>query len=137
MRRKSRSKLVESYAEKLPGTVLDVFWKQFKKLIHHKSGIYVLYKNDVPHYVGKASNLSYRVRAHQNDRLRGKREAFSFYVVRRASHIKHLESLLLRIIEPQGAWASGKLPGAQNLRREFLEGLQPFARALKELKKKR
>ncbi len=68
-RRRSRSKLVRKYAENMPGTLLGVFWKEFKDLLQGQSGVYVLYKNDVPHYVGKASRLASRVRNHLKDRV--------------------------------------------------------------------
>lgn len=69
-RRKSRRKLIRAYAEKLPGSVLGIFWKEFKGLLSGHGGIYVLYKDGVPHYVGKAANLSSRIKAHLKDRLR-------------------------------------------------------------------
>lgn len=52
-RRHRSRKLIRAYAEKLPGTVLGVSWKEFHGLLGGHSGIYVLYKNGVPHYVGK------------------------------------------------------------------------------------
>jgi hypothetical protein len=134
-RRKNRGRLVRAYAEKLPGTVLGVFWKEFKRLVRGHGGIYVLYKNNIPHYVGKASKLSWRIRAHQRDRLKGKWDAFSFYAVKGERYLKHLESLLLRIVEPRGARVSGRLPGAENLRKELLTELKRYATALKEIKK--
>ncbi len=134
-KRKLRGKLVRAYAEKLPGSVLEVFWKEFKNLVRRESGVYVLYKNGVPHYVGKASNLAWRIRVHQRDRLKGKWDTFSLYVVRRAGYLKHLESLLLRIVEPRGTRVGGRLPGAENLKEKFLKELKRFAKALKEVRK--
>jgi hypothetical protein len=136
-RRKGRARLVRAYAEKLPGTVLGVFWKEFKNLVRGQSGIYVLYKRSLPHYVGKASNLPWRIRVHQRDRLKGKWDTFSFYVIRRAGFLKHMESLLLRIVEPRGARVSGRLSGAEDLREELMDELSRFSKALKELKKSR
>ena len=134
-KRKARGKLVRSFAEKLPGTVFDVFWKEFKGLIRDQSGIYVLYKDGVPYYVGQASNLPWRIKHHLEDRHEGKWDAFSFYVVRRTGYLKHLESLLLRIVEPRGAKISGGFPGAENLRKEFVSGLEKYADAFRELKR--
>ena len=133
--RKSTGRLIRAYAEKLPGSVFGVFWKQFKALVRGKSGIYVLYREGVPHYVGQASNLPYRIKGHLKDRLEGKWDSFSLYIVRGPRHLKHLESLLLRIVKPRGAKISGHFPGAENLRKEFVAGLKGFAKALKELKK--
>lgn len=135
-KRRSRRKLIRAYAEKLPGTVLGVFWKEFHGLLRGHSGIYVLYKDGVPHYVGKAANLSWRIRHHQKDRLKGKWDSFSLYVVRGDRFVKDVESLLLRIVEPKGALVSGRFKGADNLRKELLPRLERYADALADLKRK-
>jgi len=132
---KGAGRLVRAYAEKLPGTVLSVFWKEFRSLVRGYSGIYVLYKDKVPHYVGKASSLSWRIRYHQRDRLKGKWDAFSFYTVKKKGYIKHLESLLLRIVEPEGARVSGRLPGAENLRVKLMQELKKTSNALRDLRR--
>ena len=69
-RRKSRVKLIRAYAENLPGGLLGVFWKEFHELLKGHGGVYILYKGDAPHYVGKASSLASRIRHHQKDRLK-------------------------------------------------------------------
>jgi hypothetical protein len=135
-KRRSRRKLIRAYAENLPGTVLEVFWKEFHGLLRGHSGIYVLYKSDVPHYVGKAGNLSWRIRHHQKDRLKGKWDAFSLYVVRGDRYVKDVESLLLRIVKPKGALVSGRFRGAENLRKALLPRLERYAGALTDLKRK-
>jgi hypothetical protein len=134
--RRSRRKLVRAYAEKLPGTVLGIFWKEFKGLLSGHGGIYVLYKHGVPHYVGKASNLSWRIRAHLKDRLKHKWDTFSLYVITGDRYMKDVESLLLQIVEPKGALVSGRFRGATNLRRELMPNLERYADALTELKNK-
>lgn len=135
-RRRRGRKLIRAYAEKLPGTVLGVFWKEFHGLLRGHSGIYVLYKNGVPHYVGKASNLSWRIRHHQKDRLKGEWDAFSLYVVRGDRYVKDVESLLLRIVKPKGALVSGRFRGAENLKKSLLPRLEGYADALADLRRK-
>ena len=134
-KRKSH-RLIRAYAEKLPGQVLGVFWKEFHGLLRGHSGIYVLYKDAVPHYVGRASKLSWRIRNHQNDRLKGKWDSFSLYVVRGDRHVKDVESLLLRIVKPKGALVSGRFRGAENLKKSLLPLLERYADALAELRSK-
>jgi hypothetical protein len=134
-RRKGGGRLIQAYAEELPGTALEVFWKEFRGLLRGQSGIYVLLKDGVPHYVGQASNLPYRIRHHLKDRLKGKWDGFSFYVIARTRYLTDLETLLSRIINPRGAKIIGRLRGASNLRREFVLDLKRYARALKDLKK--
>jgi hypothetical protein len=132
-RKKGRGRLIRAYAEELPGTALEVFWREFKGLLQGQSGIYVLLKHGVPHYVGQASNLPYRIRHHLRDRLRGKWDGFSFYVVARTRYLTDLETLLSRIINPRGAKVIGRLRGATNLRKQFVSDLKRFAKALKDL----
>ena len=131
--KKGRGRLIRAYAEKLPGTALEVFWKEFRGLLHGRSGIYVLLKDGTPHYVGQASNLPNRIRHHLRDRLQGRWDAFSFYVVARTRYLTDLETLLSRIINPQGAKVIGRLRGAQNLRKEFVSDLKVYAKALRDL----
>ena len=134
-RRKGGGRLIQAYAEELPGTSLEVFWKEFRGLLRGQSGIYVLLKGSVPHYVGQASNLPYRIRHHLKDRLKGKWDGFSFYVIARTRYLTDLETLLSRIINPRGAKIIGRLRGASNLRKEFVSDLKRYARALKDLRK--
>jgi hypothetical protein len=136
-RRRSRVKLVRKFAEDMPGTLLGVFWKEFKDLLHGHSGVYVLYKNDVPHYVGKASSLASRVRQHLRDRHKGEWDTFSLYVVRGDRHVKDVESLLLRIVKPEGAIVSGRFRGAEDLKKSLLPRLERYADALADLRKKK
>jgi hypothetical protein len=135
-KRKSKTKLVRKYAENMPGTLLEVFWKEFHGLLRGQSGVYVLYKNNVPHYVGRAGSLSSRVRHHLKDRLEGEWDSFSIYVVRGDRRVKDVESLLLRIVKPKGARVSGRFRGAENLRERLLPQLERYAAALTSLKKK-
>jgi hypothetical protein len=135
-KRRSRRKLIRAYAEDLPGSALGIFWREFRELVRGHGGIYVLYKEGVPHYVGKASNLPSRIRAHLKDRLKRKWDTFSLYVVRGDRHIKDVESLLLRIVKPKGALVSGRFRGAENLKKSLLPQLRRYADALAELKAK-
>ena len=41
------------------------------------------------------------------------------YLVRRADHIRELESIIMRIAHPAGNAAKGRLPGAKNLKAEL------------------
>lgn len=134
-RKRGRGKLIQAYAEELPGTSLEVFWKEFRGLLRGQSGIYVLLKDGVPHYVGQAANLPYRIRHHLKDRLKGKWDGFSFYVIARTRYLTDLETLLSRIINPRGAKIIGRLGSARNLRKDFIKDLKRYAGALKDLRR--
>jgi hypothetical protein len=84
-------------------------------MIRGHQGLYALYKKDKLYYVGLARNLKNRIRHHLKDRHQGKWTHFSLYVIKKAGHIKELESLLLRIAYPAGNTQKGKLRSAKNL----------------------
>jgi hypothetical protein len=100
----------------------DVSWRLFEEypevvqeLIRRRPGVYVLYRKHRVHYVGLAGNLMRRVKSHLKDHHKGVWDRFSVYLAGDAEHIKALESLLLRIVEPKGNRQSGRFPGARNL----------------------
>jgi len=107
--------LVLGYLERISSTVFADFPKQLTALARGKHGVYALYKGDRLYYVGLATNLRNRIKQHLNDKHSGKWNRFSLYLVKKAEHIKELESLILRIADPKGNCAKGRLPGADNL----------------------
>lgn len=111
--------LVTEFLEKVSGVVLDdpQYRHVISGLIKGHAGIYALYKGDALYYVGLASNLMPRVKHHLKDRHARKWDAFSVYLTREDEHIKPLESLLLRIVEPKGNRVNGRLPGAKDQKR--------------------
>jgi len=84
-------------------------------MIKRRAGVYALYKQDSLYYVGLASNLMGRLKTHLRDRHHGSWDRFSVYLTLRDDHIKELESLLLRIVAPQGNKQRGKFVKSQNL----------------------
>jgi hypothetical protein len=85
-------------------------------LVAKQRGVYALYKGGRLYYVGLASNLRNRIKNHLKDRHAGKWDKFSLYLVRKADHIKELESLILRIADPTGNATRGRLVRAENFR---------------------
>jgi hypothetical protein len=65
--RKRRGKIVTEYAKMWPRVIFNI--KAGKKLLPElrelltKPGVYVLYRDDQPYYVGKATRLFSRIRA--------------------------------------------------------------------------
>jgi hypothetical protein len=84
-------------------------------MIHGQAGVYALYKGEKLYYVGLATNLMTHVKHHLKDRHHNKWDRFSVYLTTGFSHIKPLESLVLRVMNPPGNHVSGRLVGAQNL----------------------
>jgi hypothetical protein len=113
--------LVSEYLERVGGDVLasEHFRSIVRGMIKGHAGVYALYKNEGLYYVGLASNLMGRVNLHLKDRHAGKWNRFSVYLTSNGEHIKSIESLLLRIINPKGNRVQGRLPGARDLKKEL------------------
>src|SRR2546427_5664190 len=110
------SPLVSQYLEHISGTALDQYQKIIRGLVQKRSGVYALYRRDRLYYVGLASNLRNRLNHHLRDKHRNKWDRFSVYLTIGDSHLKELESLVLRIAHPKGNNQGGKFSSAENLR---------------------
>lgn len=121
MARTAKDGLVSEYLERVGGDVLesDHFRSIVAGMIRGHAGVYALYKNERLYYVGLATNLMGRVKHHLKDRHAGKWNRFSVYLTTAGDHIKPIESLLLRIIDPQGNRVKGRLPGAHDLKKDL------------------
>lgn len=119
--KKTKDTLVSEYLERVGGDVLasEHFRAIVRGMIKGHAGVYALYKNETLYYVGLASNLMGRVNHHLKDRHAGKWNRFSVYLTSKGEHVKPIESLLLRIINPKGNKVQGRLPGAVDLKKEL------------------
>ncbi|MBI4528058.1 MAG: DUF4357 domain-containing protein [Deltaproteobacteria bacterium] len=88
----------------------------FAVMFGGRQGIYALYRNNELYYVGLASNLRNRLKHHLRDRHRELWDRFSVYLTIGDSHLKELESLILRTVKPRGNHQSGKFIKSENLR---------------------
>lgn len=95
---------------------MERFPKLLKVYLRDRNGIYALYRKRRLYYVGLASKMSGRLAQHLKDKHAGKWSYFSVYLTIGDSHMKELESLLLRILKPPGNSQLGKFPRAENLR---------------------
>jgi hypothetical protein len=102
--------------EKIGAKVFDEYSNIITDIIKGHQGIYALYRKDRLYYVGLASNLKSRIKAHQEDKHRGKWTHFSLYIIRKQDHIRELESLILRTAYPKGNSIKGKLNHSRDLR---------------------
>jgi hypothetical protein len=116
--RKSRQ-LVLGYLERVSSKVFSDYSRQLTDLVRRRHGVYALYKGDRLYYVGLASNLRNRIKQHGYDKHAGKWDKFSLYLVRKADHIKEMESLILRISDPKGNATRGRLSRADDLTSEL------------------
>ena len=122
MGRKS-SPLVCQFLERTSGKLLEKYGPLIRTYVSSRHGVYALYRRDRLYYVGLAKNLRNRLKHHLRDRHAGKWDRFSVYLTIGDEHIRELESLILRIVNPSGNRVKGKLRKAQNLlgkiRRDF------------------
>lgn len=108
-------RLVTEHLENVSWEVLKDYPDIIKEIIKRRAGVYALYKGDSLYYVGLASNLMARLKSHLKDRHRGAWNRFSVYLTLRDEHIRELESLLLRIVNPDGNKIRGQFVKSKNL----------------------
>jgi hypothetical protein len=106
---KRRKKVRHETRSLLVNTLENVSKKAFKEcyeeityLTGDSPGIYALYDGPELYYVGKSTDLRNRVKSHLHDRHYASWSHFSLFLVRRAEHISEIESLLVRIANPEG-----------------------------------
>jgi len=116
MPKKKKPDLLIKHLENVSWRVLEDYQSVIKKMIRGRSGVYALYRRGKLYYVGLASNLMGRLKTHLRDRHNGRWDRFSVYLTGRDEHMKELESLLLRIVNPTGNKQTGKFAGAEDLR---------------------
>ncbi|MGA7783965.1 MAG: hypothetical protein WB997_04895 [Candidatus Acidiferrales bacterium] len=111
----NKGALVRWYAEDLGARLLEVSEEAFQRALGRKSGVYVLSRGDKPYYVGLASTLRKRLPKHRKDHLRNKWDRFSFYSMKN-KYIKDVETLLIRVADPDGNEAKGHFGKNRNLK---------------------
>ena len=112
-----KGKIIAKYAEMWPREVFDI--KEKNKLLTSVRdklkvpGVYVLYRDDHPHYIGKTKGpLFKRIWAHANasrDKYYNFWNYFSAFVVANQRHIDEIEGLLIASM-PTVNSAAPKIP---------------------------
>jgi hypothetical protein len=118
MRRKT-PKLVTQYLEKISREALERHFDVVTGFVGKRNGVYALFKKGKLYYVGLASNLRGRLRTHLRDRHGVSWDSFSVYLTIGDKHMRELESLIVRIVEPTGNKQLGKFAGAEDIARRF------------------
>ena len=114
-----RSPLVCQHLENVSRDVLEEHQDIIREYVRHRQGVYALYRRGKLYYVGLASNLRPRLAHHLKDRHHGSWDRFSVYLTIGDSHLRELESLILRIVKPSGNKQQGKFAKSEDLRRRF------------------
>ena len=120
--------LVSQYLEKISRAALEKYQRIIREYVAKRHGVYALYRRDRLYYVGLASNLRIRLRDHLRDRHGQSWDRFSVYLTIGDSHIKELESLVLKIVDPPGNKQAGKFGKAENLQMRFRQAIRKLQR---------
>ena len=119
-----RNSLVCQYIENLSSAALEEYASIIREIVGRRHGVYALYRRDKLYYVGLATNLRNRLNAHLKDRHKGLWDRFSVYLTIDHSHLKELESLVIRIAQPKGNKQTGKFARSENLTRTLRQRLR-------------
>lgn len=119
-----RSPLVCQHLENISRGALERHQDIIRAYVRNRQGVYALYRRDKLYYVGLASNLRMRLAHHLRDRHYDSWDRFSVYLTIGDSHLRELESLILRIVKPKGNKQSGKLGGSEDLKKRFRRNIK-------------
>ena len=114
----NRAQLVCQHLENISGDVLEEYQEIIRQYVYRRQGVYALYSHDDLYYVGLASDLRTRLKAHLKDKHAGQWDRFSVYLTIGDKHLRELEALLLRVIKPtpEGNTKIGKFARSEDLR---------------------
>ena len=136
-----RKPLVTQHLERISREALEKYQNIIRQYVRRRRGVYALYRGNKIYYVGLASNLSGRLNRHIIDRHKESWDRFSVYLTIGDSHLKELESLILRVVRPVGNKLAGKFVKSEDLRRRFSADIRESQRqehdGLFESKRKR
>lgn len=113
--------LVCQHLENISGNVLEKYQDIIRDYVSHRQGVYALYHDEELYYVGLASNLRSRLKAHLRNKHAGKWNRFSVYLTIGDEHLRELETLILRVLKPmpEGNAVIGKFSRSENLLRRL------------------
>jgi hypothetical protein len=113
------AQLVCQHLENVSRKVLERYQGILRGYVRGRHGVYALYRRSKLHYVGLVFNLFSRLNQHLRDRHAETWDRFSIYLTIADSHLKELESLVLRIASPRGNREKGTFARSDDLRGKF------------------
>lgn len=119
-----RKPLVSQHLENISREALEKYQNIIRRYVRRRQGVYALYRRSKLYYVGLASNLRSRLSHHLRDRHGDSWDRFSVYLTIGDSHLKELESLILRIVKPPANRQIGKFISSQDIRRMFAKDVR-------------
>lgn len=123
--------LVCQHLENISREALESYQTIIRDYVRKKQGVYALYRSGKLYYVGLAIDLNWRLKHHLKDRHGESWSRFSVYLTVGDSHLRELESLLLRVVQPKppGNKVRGKFSRSENLRRRFTMDVKRFQKS--------
>lgn len=125
---KKQNSLVSQFLENISREVLEKYQTIIRRYVRNRQGVYALYRRGKLHYVGLARNLRSRLGHHLRDRHQNSWDRFSVYLTIGDSHLKELESLILRIVKPAGNKQKGKFTKSEDIRRRLSRDVRMYQR---------
>jgi hypothetical protein len=119
-----RSSLVCQHLENISREVLEKYQATVRDYVRMRHGVYALYRRGKLYYVGLAGNLRSRLKTHLKDRHGESWDRFSVYLTIGDSHMKELESLILRMVKPTGNRTAGKFTRSEDLRKALARDIR-------------
>ncbi len=113
------SQLVCRHLENVSRQALAKYQHVIRQYVRNCPGVYALYRRGKLYYVGLASNLPTRLGHHLNDRHSQSWDRFSVNLTIGDTHLRELESLVLRIVKTKGNKQKGKFIKSEDLRPHF------------------
>lgn len=111
--------LVSQHLENISRKALEKYQDIVRRYVRRRQGVYALYRRNKLYYIGLASNLRSRLSHHLRDHHKESWDRFSVYLTIGDSHLKELESLILRVVKPKGNKQKGKFLKSEDIRRKF------------------
>ena len=123
-RRRRREALVHQHLENVSRELLEQHPDVVRGFIGRNAGIYALYRRKKLYYVGLATGLRGRLRAHVKNQHSASWDRFSIYLTIKDQHLREIEALLLRIANPTGAKQRGKLAQSRDMSRRIRRAIR-------------
>lgn len=124
VRRRKREPLVHQHLENVSRDLLESHPELVREFVGRNAGIYALFRKGKLYYVGLATALRSRLKAHVKNRHGNSWDSFSIYLTIKDQHLREIEALLLRIAKPPGARQRGKLAQSRDMRRRIAQRIR-------------
>jgi hypothetical protein len=123
-RRRRRDALVYAHLESVSRDLLERHPDIVRDFIGRNAGVYALYRRNRLYYVGLATALRHRLKAHVKNRHGDSWDSFSVYLTIKDQHLREIEALMLRLARPVGARQRGRLAQSKDLRRSITRAIR-------------